>query len=137
MYRYSFDNIGVAFFGQAFGFVRDSVDYNGYIHAVHLAMPFLTLLTVTPYYVRPFLLLVAVCIPKLLRAVLAVEDIKKTAIKETKMATERSLEVTGKRPDVVSQLLSIVQEKGSKVNYSHKEITSDMWVGMYVFLAWK
>lgn len=127
---YSFDNIGVAFFGQAFGFVRDSVDYNGYIHAVHLAMPFLTLLTVTPYYARPFLLLVAVCIPRLLRAVLAVEDIKKTAIKETKIATERSLEVTGKRPDAVSQLLAIVQEKGEKVNYSHKEITSDMWVGI-------
>ncbi|ENI02074.1 hypothetical protein COCC4DRAFT_202931 [Bipolaris maydis ATCC 48331] len=127
---YSFDNIGVAFFGQAFGFVRDSVDYNGYIHAVHLAMPFLTLLTVTPYYARPFLLLIAVCIPKLLRAVLAVEDIKKTAIKETKVATERSLEATGKRPDAVSQLLAIVQEKGEKVNYSHKEITSDMWVGI-------
>lgn len=93
-------------------------------------MPFLTLLTVTPYYTRPFLLFVAVCIPKLLRAVLAVEDIKKTAIKETKKATERSLEVTGNRPDVVSQLLAIVQDRGEKVNYSHREITSDMWVGM-------
>ena len=25
------------------------------------------------------------------------------------------------------------QEKGEKVNYTHKEITSDMWVGMYVY----
>lgn len=95
-------------------------------------MPFLTLLTVTPYYARPLLLLVAVCIPKLLRAVLAVEDIKKTAIRETKTAMERTSEATGKRTDVVSQLLAIVQGKGEKVNYSHKEITSDAWVGMYV-----
>ena len=120
----------MVFFGQAFGFLRDSIDYNGYIRAVHLAMPFLTLLTVTPYYARPFLLLIAVCIPKLLKAVLAIEDIKKSAIKETKKATERSREVTWSRPDVLSQLLAIVQEKGEKVNYSHREITSDMWVGM-------
>lgn len=95
-------------------------------------MPFLTLLTVTPYYVRPFLLLVAVCIPRLLKAVLAIEDIKKSAIIETKSAMDRTSEVTGKRPDLMSQLLAIVQEKGEKVNYSHREITSDMWVGMYV-----
>jgi len=25
-----------------------------------------------------------------------------------------------------------VQEKREKVNYSHREITSDMWVAMYV-----
>jgi hypothetical protein len=95
-------------------------------------MPFLTLLTVTPNYARPFLLLVAVCIPRLLKAVLAIEDIKKSAIRETNSALERTLEVTGKRPDLLSQLLAIVQDKGEKVNYSHKEITSDMWVGMYV-----
>jgi hypothetical protein len=95
-------------------------------------MPFLTLLTVTPYYVRPFLLLVAVCIPRLLKAVLAIEDIKKSAIIETKSAMDRTSEVTGKRPDLMSQLLAIVQEKGEKVNYSHREITSDMWVGMHV-----
>jgi len=95
-------------------------------------MPFLTLLTVTPYYIRPILLLVAVCIPRLLKAVLAIEDIKKSAIVETKAAMERTSEVTEKRPDLLSQLLAIVQEKGEKVNYSHREITSDMWVGMYV-----
>jgi hypothetical protein len=128
--RYSFDNVGVALFGQAFGFLKNSIDYHDYIHSVHLAMPFLTLLTVTPYYIRPFLLLVAVCIPRLLKAVLAIEDIKKSAIVETKNAMDRSLEVTGKRPDLLSQLLAIVQDKGKKVNYTHKEITSDMWVGM-------
>ena len=95
-------------------------------------MPFLTLLTVTPYYVRPLLLLVAICIPRLFKAVMAIEDIKKSAIVETKCAMDRSSEVTGTRPDLLSQLLAIVQEKGEKVNYSHKEITSDMWVGMYV-----
>jgi hypothetical protein len=130
--RYAFDNVGVALFGQAFGFLKDSIDYHNYIHSIHLAMPFLTLLTVTPSYIRPILLLVAVCIPKLLKAVLAIEDIKKAAIAETKAAMDRSLEVTGKRPDLTSQLLAIVQEKGEKVNYSHKEITSDMWVGVYV-----
>jgi hypothetical protein len=93
-------------------------------------MPFLTLLTVTPYYMRPFLLLVAVCIPRLLKAVLAIEDIKKTAIRETRTAMERALEVTEKRPDVLSQLLAIVQDRGEKVNYTHKEITSDLWVAM-------
>ncbi|TID12828.1 cytochrome P450 [Venturia nashicola] len=127
---YAFDNVGVALFGQAFGFLKNSIDYRDYIRSTHLAMPFLTVLTVTPYYLRPVLLLVAVCIPRLLKAVLAVEDIKKSAIMETKSAMDRSIEVTGKRPDLLSQLLAIVQEKGEKVNYSHKDITSDMWVGI-------
>lgn len=72
----------------------------------------------------------AVLVPSLLKAVIAVEGIKKTAQKETKTAMARTAEATSKRRDIISQLLAIVHDKGEKVNFSHKEVTSEMWTGM-------
>jgi len=106
------------------------MDYGNYIHAVHLAMPFLSVVTVSPVYVRPLLQIGAAMVPSLLKAVIAVDGIKRNAQKETKMAMARSAEATSKRPDVISQLLAIVQDKGEKVNFTHNEVTSEMWVGV-------
>lgn len=92
-------------------------------------MPFLSFVSVTPTYVRPFLLAGSLFVPTLFKAVMAVEGIRKTAQRETKSGMERSAVATSKRPDVISQLLSIVQDKGEKVNFTHKEVTSEMWVG--------
>jgi uncharacterized protein YaeQ len=93
-------------------------------------MPFLSVVTVTPVYLRPFLLVGATLVPSLHKAVIAVDGIRKNAQLETKTAMARSVEATSKRPDVISQLLAIVQNKGEKVNFTHKEVTSEMWIGM-------
>jgi hypothetical protein len=118
------------FFGEAFGFLENRHDYGDYIHAVHLAMPFLSITSMAPIYVRPLLTVVAAMIPKLLQAVLAVDGIRKTAIKETMRGKARTEEATSKRLDVISQLLNIVQSKGEKYNFTENEVTSEMWVGM-------
>jgi hypothetical protein len=127
---YAYDNIGVVFFGKQFGFMKDSVDYGGYIHAVHKSMPFLTLLSMAPTYIRPLLMVGALTIPSLLKAVLAIEEVKKTSQRETYAAQARTEEANTKRVDMTSQLLGIVREKGEKNNFGVNEIISESWTAV-------
>ncbi|KAF3036928.1 hypothetical protein E8E12_005412 [Didymella heteroderae] len=77
---YAYDNIGSVFGGKPFGFLETGSDYGGYIAAVHKAMPFLSVVTMAPSYARTALMAVAATVPSLLRAVLAVDGIRKTSV---------------------------------------------------------
>jgi hypothetical protein len=127
---FCYDNIGVVFFGKHFGFLKDSIDYGGYITAVHKAMPFLAILAMSPVYVRPFLMMSALVVPSLFKAVLAVDGVKKTAERETYEAQARTNETTAKRVDMTSQLLGIVRDKGEKNNFGLREIVSENWTAV-------
>jgi hypothetical protein len=127
---FCYDNIGIVFFGKQFGFLKDSIDYGGYIAAVHSAMPFLHLLAMAPVYARPFLMVGALAVPTLFKAVLAVDGVKKTAERETYEAEARTEEVTAKRVDMTSQLLGIVRDKGEKSNFGLNEIISENWTAV-------
>ncbi|KAH6213187.1 hypothetical protein HBI40_217160 [Parastagonospora nodorum] len=127
---YCYDNIGVVFFGQQFGFLKDSIDYGGYIAAVHKSMPFLHILASSPAYIRPFLMIGAVAIPSMLKAVTAVDGVRQTAERETYGAQARTEEATAKRVDMTSQMLGIVREKGAKNNFSVREIVSENWTAV-------
>lgn len=127
---YCYDNVGIIWFGKPFGFLKDRHDYGNYIQAVHNALPFLHVLAAAPAYVRPFLMLGAVAVPKLLKAVIAVDGVRKTAEKETAEAQARSLEATSKRPDMVSAMLNIVRDKGEKNNFGIREIVSESWTAV-------
>jgi len=127
---YCYDNIGVIFFGQQFGFLKDSTDYGDYIAAVHKSMPFLHILASSPAYIRPFLMIGAAAIPSMLKAVIAVDGVKKTAERETYGAQARTKEATAKRADMTSQMLGIVREKGAKNNFGVREIVSENWTAV-------
>jgi hypothetical protein len=127
---FCYDNIGIVFFGKQFGFLKDSIDYCGYIAAVHKAMPFLAILAMTPVYARPFLMVGALAVPSLFKAVLAVDGVKKTAERETYEAQARTEETTAKRVDMTSQMLSVVREKGEKNNFGLREIVSENWTAV-------
>jgi hypothetical protein len=127
---YAYDNIGVVFFGKQFGFLKDSVDYGGYINAVHKAMPFLNTLAASPPYARSLLMIGALAVPSLLKAVIAVNGVKKTAQRETYAAQARTDEVSAKRVDMTSQMMGIVREKGEKSNFGVNEIVSENWIAV-------
>jgi hypothetical protein len=130
MYRYTFDVIGAVFFGKQFGFLEDSHDYGKYIESVHLAMPFLSVVAMAPHYCRPILMATAVTIPSLLKAVIAVNGIRTISITNTKQQMKNSEDTTSKRRDILAQLLTVVHEKGEKVDLSHNDVTAEMWSGM-------
>jgi hypothetical protein len=127
---YAYDNIGVVFFGKQFGFMKDRIDYGNYIESVHQAMPFLHILASAPAYARPFLMGGAACVPRLLKAVLAVDGVKKTAERETYEAQARAEADTAKRVDVTSSLLGVMREKGEKNNFGLREIVSENWTAV-------
>jgi hypothetical protein len=125
-----YDNIGVVFFGKQFGFLKDCIDYQDYIKSVHLAMPFLHVLASAPAYLRPSLAAGAACVPKLLKALIAADGIKKTAEKETHEAQARTQADAAKRADVTSALLGVMREKGEKNDFGLDEIISENWTAM-------
>lgn len=127
---YAYDNIGVAFFGKQFGFLKDSVDYKGYIKAVHDSMPFFHFIASSPQFLRPFFIAGALAIPKLRKALIAAGEVEQTAKRETFEAQARAEMDTEKRVDVTSQLLGIVRSKGKEHNWGIKEVVSENWTAV-------
>ncbi|OSS43452.1 hypothetical protein B5807_11814 [Epicoccum nigrum] len=125
---YAYDNIGSVSFGQPFGFLETSSDHGGYIAAVHAAMPFLSVICMTPTYARTLLMIAAAAVPSLLRAVLAVDNIRKTAVRETEKAMARKYDV--QRHDTVTRLLQTIEKAGEKHGITHHEVTGEMWVAV-------
>jgi cytochrome P450 len=125
---YAYDNIGSVFFGKPFGFLETSSDYGGYIAAVHKAMPFLSVVAMAPSYVRTALIVVAAAVPSLLRAVLAVDDIRKTSVRETELGMARKDD--SQRHDMLSRLLDVLEKSGDKIGLTHHEVTGEMWVAV-------
>lgn len=72
----------------------------------------------------------AVAFPKLLKAVLAIDDIRKISIQNTKERMKDAEDSTSKRHDVLSQMLTIVHEKGEKVNFTEANVMAEMRIGM-------
>ena len=110
-YRFSFDSVGAVFFGQPFGFLETSLDYGNYIAAVHTAMPMSSVVAMAPLWCRGYLLQMGVMIPKVFKAIVAVDGIGQTAVRETGVAQEKRAEANTLRTDVLSQLLGIMREK--------------------------
>lgn len=125
---YAYDNVGSVFFGKPFGFLETSSDYGGYIAAVHKAMPFLSVVSMAPSYARTFLMVVAAVVPSLLRAVLAVDNIRKTSVRETELAMVRRQ--SSRRHNILSRLLDILEKSGEKVGLTHHEVTGEMWIAV-------
>lgn len=84
----------------------------------------------TPTYLRYPVMACAVAYPALLKAVIAVDGIRKTAVQHTKEQMKAAEEATSKRHDFLSQMLTIVHEKGEKVNFTEANVMAEMHVGM-------
>lgn len=128
---YCYDNVGVVFLGKQFGFLRDSVDYGNYISAIHQGLPFLHLVASAPAYVRPCLMSGALAVPRLLKAVLAIDSLRKFAEHETYEAQARAEGDNTKRVDMTSVMLGIVREKGERDNFGLREVISENFTGVY------
>ena len=125
--RYAFDNIGAVFFGKKFGFVENSIDYGDYIKSVHTALRLLSAVSMAPIWIRNPLLIMGIMVPKVFKAIKAAENIRQTAVDETSIAQERSLGANSKKTDILSQLLSIVQQKE---NMTIREVHGDIWAAV-------
>ncbi|KAJ8107714.1 hypothetical protein OPT61_g8679 [Boeremia exigua] len=122
---YSFDGVGTVFFGNPFGFIKESIDYGGYINAVHTAMPLNSVVAMAPTWLRPALLYCGIAIPKVFNAIMAADGIRKTAVRETELAQARTQDMTSQRTDILSQILSIKNNKPESLSIN--DVHVEMW----------
>ncbi|KAI8931128.1 Cytochrome P450 monooxygenase acrts1 [Plenodomus lindquistii] len=126
--RYAFDNVGAVFFGKQFGFVEHSFDYGDYIASVHIAMRLNSVISMAPLRLRRYLLNVGLMIPKVLKAIMAADGLRKAAVRETGIAQESMQDKNSKRMDLLSQLLVIKEAKAGVVTIENVHI--EMWAGI-------
>jgi hypothetical protein len=73
-------------------------------------------------YIHPLLLVGAAFVPQLLRAILSVQGIRRTAVRKTKRSIAKGDKT--KKFDVVSQLLTII--KSRKTGLLQREVELEM-----------
>ncbi|KAL6170579.1 hypothetical protein ACJQWK_03555 [Exserohilum turcicum] len=127
---YAYDVIGSVLFGRAYGFLESGTNVGSFIGSVDSAVPVLQLIAVTPSYMRGIIMLIAMCIPGMLKRLQAIQATTEEAKRQTELRMQRSAEENGNHHDIMSQLLRIVQDKGFKENFTHREVTLDAWVGI-------
>ncbi|KAI9694926.1 MAG: hypothetical protein M1822_000543 [Bathelium mastoideum] len=127
---YAYDIVGVVFFGKSFGFVEKGVDHLNYIEAVWTSLPFLGVAAVAPTYIRSFIMAAAALNPRTLKAARAVGGITKAALEQTARRRKDSEEENFQRNDLLSQLFRIERERGEKLDFTHREIALESWVGI-------
>jgi cytochrome P450 len=127
---YAYDVIGRVLYGQMFGFLETGKDVGNYIESVAGALPLLTFAAVAPSYARTPIMIGGMLIPGVFKALGAVNNITMQAKEQTRLRMEDSDQDNAKRHDILSQLFRIIREKGSGINFTHKEVTLESWVGI-------
>lgn len=127
---YAHDVLGSVFFGRPFGYLEKGGDIDAFIESVETATPLMHVMAVAPTYLRGLILIGAMCIPGTLKGLKAMDMMVNEAKRQTQLRVERSAEDTKSRLDVCSQLLRIVHEKGSQVDFTSSEVTLESWTGL-------
>jgi hypothetical protein len=128
--RYAFDVIGEIFFGDMFGFLQNSEDHGAFIASLDALMPVLCISAIGPSYLRPLIMTSAIFIPAALKAVKAIDGIRKAAVAAAGKRMKSIEDGAAARHDMLQQLFDIVREKGEKVNFSSREVTLEAYVAM-------
>jgi hypothetical protein len=122
--------IGEVFFGKMFGFLEKSEDHGAFIASLDQLMPVLCISAVATSYVRPLIMSSAIFIPAALKAIKAIDGIRKAAVEAASTRKKSIEDGDPARHDMLQQLFEIVREKGEKVNFSDREATLEAYVAM-------
>ncbi|KAH9882373.1 hypothetical protein J1614_000609 [Plenodomus biglobosus] len=128
---YSFDVIGEIFFGDMFGFLEKSEDHGAFIASLDALMPVLCVAAIAPTYLRPLVMGSAIVIPTALKAVKAIDGIRKAAATSVVKRMKENANGIEHRNDMLQQLFDIVHEKGEKVDFSSDEVKQESYVAIF------
>lgn len=128
--KYTFDVIGEMFYGKegGFGFLRDNIDYNGWMHMLDVmvapaaSMSYLPKMFRTPYLLSQ---MVHAKAREGLRSLLKVVEQAKAAANDR--LQERATGSGIKRLDILSKLLDLVEEKGEKIDWTIADVQTEIW----------
>lgn len=126
--RYAFDSIGELFFSRMFGFLKYGRDYNGYINALDLLIPFIAVACASPSYLRPLVLASGAVIPRVFKALKALKHIETAS--EACVVERQNLITSGKGEDFEDMLQSFfdtMREKGQQKDFGFTEIKMEAY----------
>jgi hypothetical protein len=93
-------------------------------------MPQNSVVAMAPFWLRPALLYCGIAIPRIFKAIMAADGIRKIAVRETEIAQARAKHLTSKRTDILSQILSIKNAKPDKLTIN--DVHVEVWDAVYV-----
>lgn len=79
---------------------------------------------------RTLVMVAALFIPGTLKALKAMDGIKKESLEVSKQRMQDSEEDNLKKNDILSQLFRIIREKGHDINFSYNEVVLESRIGM-------
>lgn len=131
-YRYAFDVIGELFFGRMFGFMEHRHDHGRYIASLDLLLPFLSLTSVIPSWLRPMVAMSAFMSSNIRRAFEAIGTIAGAA---NNCVAERArlLRTAGEnkpRRDLLQQMFAIQKEKGTEIDFDERDMAKESYSAM-------
>lgn len=129
-HRYSFDVIGQLFFSRKFGFMENGHDHEGYIRALDLLVPIIAVACAMPVYMRPFLLISGVLIPRIfqaLRALKYIESASEVCVAERLRFLSSEKNGDCDRKDMLECFLNIMNEKGGEVGFGLTEVKMEVY----------
>ncbi len=110
--------------------MQDRYDFGTYIESLDNLLPPMTVASVSPSYIRPFIFPTALVFPATRKAIEGLKNIRKAA---TDCVTRRRQEMEiGKesRRDILDKLFAVKAEKGEKVDFGIDEIEQESYVAM-------
>jgi hypothetical protein len=115
-----------------FVFLENSEDHGTYIASLDAAVPMLCISAIAPTYLRPIITTSSILYPAGLKAVRAIDSIRKVAIAATLNRIKDIDQGNAHQNDMLRQLLHIVREKEDKVNFTRSEATLEAHTAMLV-----
>lgn len=88
-------------------------------------MPLNSVVAMAPLWVRQVILYCGLANPKVFKAIMAADGIRKTAVRKAEIAQARTQDTTSKRTDILSQILSIKNEKPESLTIN--DVHVEMW----------
>lgn len=129
--KYSFDIIGEMFYGKAggFGFLRENVDYNGWMGMLDVMVPPVSSLGYIPKGMQTLYLMLQLAFSRETRKGLAaaktVIEQSQAVVKERQDAIAAGTESL--RNDYLSRLMKIVHDRGDKIDFNMQDVVVNVW----------
>lgn len=126
---FSFDAIGELYFGDMFGFMRDSVDYQNWVASLDALVPTMNAAAWSASYARPFIFASTLLTAKTRFAIKCMPRMVDAAITCVRKRTDDIAAGKEIRKDILSQLWDI-QEKGEKAGFLKTDLEQEAWVAL-------
>lgn len=128
--KYTFDVIGVLFYGKenGFGFICDNIDYNGWMHTLDTMVPPVSSLSYIPTGFQGLYMGTQMIRAKTREAFRGFVQVQKDAEKAVKQRIAERAE--GKKVpthDILSKLLNLVDERGEELDFHVEDVMTELW----------